>query len=187
MRDGVDQGFLPGKSWVLEPLAKKQIVEDRAFANMFFDPAHRFIDQSHQRCFETDPFNDVQRATMLPVRPFIFYKIDACPGMPAAWIFGKKQQGGHIRTRQSTRKVKQMVRLAEQRLRIFPGLDSVDERRHQIRIEIEPSGVERLLSLEENIFFGFLKSVDLIGGQRWSLVGDAVKGATARNTIDFQS
>src|SRR5690242_10191810 len=79
-----------------------------------------------------------------------------------------------------------MVGLAEQSLRIFTGLGSVDERRHQIRVKIEPRGVKRLLTLEKNIFFGFFQGVDLIAGEGWRFGGDAVKRATAGDAIDFQ-
>ena len=79
-----------------------------------------------------------------------------------------------------------MVGLAEQSLRIFTGLGAVDERRHQIRVKIEPRGVKRLLTLEKNIFFGFFQGVDLIAGEGWRFSGDAVKRATAGDAIDLQ-
>jgi hypothetical protein len=47
VRDRVDQGLLPGERWVLEALAKEKIVQDRALANMLFDPADGFVNQTH--------------------------------------------------------------------------------------------------------------------------------------------
>src|SRR6516164_529508 len=99
MRHGIDQSLLPGEGRILETFAKKEIMQNRALANVLFDPTDRFIDQSYQRRFKTDAFNYGQRATVLPVRALVFDEVNPCARMPAARISGEQQHGGHVGTR----------------------------------------------------------------------------------------
>ena len=85
----VDKRLLPSEGWILEPFAKEKIVQYRALANMFFDPANRFVDQAYQRRFETNPLDHVERATVLPFRAFVFDEIDTGARVPARRVFGE--------------------------------------------------------------------------------------------------
>src|SRR3989304_654874 len=90
VRDGVDQGLLPGEARILETLAKKQVVQHRALANVFLDAAHGFVDEPRQRHFEADSLDDVERRAMAPLGAVVFPAIDAAARMPTRRLLAEQ-------------------------------------------------------------------------------------------------
>jgi hypothetical protein len=108
VRDGVDQGLLPGEARILETLAKKQVVSTRPLPDMFLDPTHRFVDQANEGCLETNTLDHIQRSAVPPLGPSYLTKSMPQRGCQRR-IFGEKKQAGHVGNRLTPRRIQQMI------------------------------------------------------------------------------
>src|SRR5262249_20721728 len=100
-------------------------------------------------------------------------------------IFGKKQQTSHVGSRWTPRGIHQMIRVSENNLRRPKVLRPGCQMRDGSVVQVVPGSVHRLVPFVKHVSFGFSESLDLLGGKRYGLSRDAIKGAPAIDTIEF--
>src|SRR5262245_24070723 len=150
---------------------------------MFLDAAHRFVDEVHERCFEANALDHIERRAVLPLRPFVFDEVDTATRVPKRRILGKKQQTGHVGSGWTPRGVHQMIGVSENSLRrprvLSPGCQTCNGN----VVQIVPCSVQRLVPFVKHGSFGYSESLDLLCGKRWGLSRDTIKRTSAGDTI----
>src|SRR5262249_6364328 len=128
----------------------------------------------------------IERRAVLPLRPFVFDKVDTATRVPKRWILGKKQQTSHVGSRWTPRGIHQMIRVSENNLRRPRVLSPGYQMRDGSVVRVVLCSVQRLVLFIEHVSFGFFESLNLPRGKRWPPTRNTKKRTPASDTIDFQ-
>src|SRR4051812_28767278 len=80
-----------------------------------------------------------------------------------------------------------MIRVTKYILWVSGFFGLFQKRLYQVLIEIMPGGIERLLSLIVNTFFGFFKRLDLLRRQRRRFRCDPIVGTASSDPVNVHT